>query len=75
MAITTSPVLAIPNYTGDWLARTDASTRALAGVPTHRDGEGGEPTIAYWSRKLIDVETRYQAYNRELLAVRDAIKY
>lgn len=34
-----------------------------------------ERTIAYYSRKLSGPETRYSAYDRELLAIRDALRH
>jgi hypothetical protein len=75
--ICTAPVLAIPTAKGDWILRTDASKEALGGVLIQRQtddsGVAEERTIAFWSRKLTPTESRYPAYDRELLAIREAI--
>lgn len=75
--LASSPVLALPAENGDWIIRSDASKEALGAVLIQRQySEGAEPeerVLAYWSRKLTGAETRYPTYDRELLAIREAI--
>src|SRR6266480_230516 len=71
-------ILALPTTTGSWILRTDASKRAIGAVllQLQNDPLSGKPVekvIAYYSRKLKDPETRYPTYDRELLAIRDAV--
>jgi hypothetical protein len=47
---------------------TDASIIAVGGVLMQDDGQGERP-IAYESRKLNDVESRYPVHEQELLAI------
>jgi hypothetical protein len=73
-----APILTLPTTSGSWILRTDASKRAIGAVllQLQDDPNSGRPiekVIAYYSRKLKDPETRYPTYDRELLAIRDAI--
>jgi hypothetical protein len=82
-AIIARPALALPRAGCQYLVRTDASDFAIGGTlrqfqPEDDDDSAGrmrERIIAYFSRKLLDAETRYSTYDKELLAVRDAITY
>lgn len=74
--LASAPVLAIAIAEGDWIIRSDASKEALGAVliQTQSVGESvKERVIGYWSRKLTGTETRYPAYDRELLAIRDSM--
>lgn len=66
--ITEAPVLTLP--VGDEMLslRTDASVFAMGGVLMQ-----GDKVVGYFSRKMKDVETRYPTYDRELLAIKEAI--
>jgi hypothetical protein len=81
-AIIARPALALPRAGCQYLVRTDASDFAIGGTlrqfqPEDDDddpaGRMRERIIAYFSRKLLDAETRYSTYDKELLAIRDAI--
>lgn len=79
-AVTSAPVLALPTPEGEWMVQTDASTKALGAILAQRQrvkdtGEVTERTIAFWSRKLTETEGRYPVYDRELLAIRDALNH
>lgn len=64
--------MAIPTKEGKYVLRTDASKRAMgAGLFQLQDGE--ERLIGHFSHKLRSAETRYPTYNRELLAMKQAI--
>ena len=67
-ALSTSPVLQMPNFDKEFVVNTDASGDAIGAVLQQDFGNGLQP-IAYESRKLTDVERRFSAYERELLAV------
>uniref|UniRef100_A0A1S4BZT8 Reverse transcriptase n=1 Tax=Nicotiana tabacum TaxID=4097 RepID=A0A1S4BZT8_TOBAC len=64
MAMSSSPVLALPDLAKPFKVQTDASEYALGGVLLQE----GHP-VAYESRKLKDAERRYAAHEKELLAV------
>jgi hypothetical protein len=80
-AIIARPALALPKAGCQYLVRTDASDFAIGGtlrqLQDDPDGKGRmcERILAYFSRKLLDAETRYSTYDKELLAVRDAITH
>ena len=63
-AMMEDPVLALPDLTLPFEVQTDASNVALGGVLLQE----GHP-VAYESRKLGDVEQRYTAQEKEMLAV------
>lgn len=48
------------------MVKTDSLSR--------KERERSENTIAFWNRKLSEMEVRYPAYDREL-AMRDAVEY
>jgi len=71
-ALTSTPVLATLDPEADFILRTDASDTAIGGVLAQMqlfEGKMVERPLGYFSRKLHTVETRYPAYNRELLAI------
>jgi transposase InsO family protein len=71
-ALTSAPVLATMDPDADFILRTDASDTAIGGVLAQRqlfEGKMVERPLGYFSRKLHAVESRYPAYDRELLAI------
>jgi len=71
-ALTSAPVLATLDPEADFILRTDASDTAIGGVLAQKqlfEGKMVERPLGYFSRKLHAVETRYPAYDRELLAI------
>jgi RNase H-like domain found in reverse transcriptase/Reverse transcriptase (RNA-dependent DNA polymerase)/Integrase zinc binding domain/Chromo (CHRromatin Organisation MOdifier) domain len=52
---------------------TDASGFALGAILLQPNEEGHWLPVAYWSRKMIDAETRYHTHDQELLAIVEAI--
>jgi len=71
-ALISAPVLATLDPEGDFILRTDASDTAIGGVLAQKqlfEGRLVERPLRYFSRKLHKVESRYPAYDRELLAI------
>jgi hypothetical protein len=73
-ALTTSPVLAYPNFGEPFTISTDASNFAIGAVLSQEIG-GVERPIAYASRQLNTPEVNYSTTEKELLAVVWAIGY
>ena len=68
-------VLLIPKSGRDaeFIVATDASKVGIAAVLLQEDSEGHLRPCAYWARKLKDAETRYIAYDKEALAIVEAV--
>jgi hypothetical protein len=74
--VTHAPVLAIPTQDGEYIVRTDASQNAVGAVLMQKqqvDGKEVERTIAFYSRQLTPAQRNYGAYDRELLAIEEAV--
>ena len=77
-ALSTSPVLATLAPNEDFILRTDASQTAIGGVLAQKQewkGKIVERPLGFFSRKLRSVESRYPAYDRELLAIHDSLAH
>jgi hypothetical protein len=75
-AFTTAPVLAHFDPEKRTRVETDASTFAIAAILSQLNEESGAwHPIAFWSRKLISAETRYETHDQELLAIVAAFKH
>ena len=74
LAMTISPILAMPNDDDDFVLDTDASDLAIGAVLSQKQ-EGVEKVIAYASRSLDRREQNYCVTRRELLAVVHFLKY
>jgi hypothetical protein len=57
----------------EFVVATDASKVGIVGVLLQEDTSGSLRPRAYWARKLTNCETRYSAYDREALAVVEAV--
>jgi hypothetical protein len=80
--LTSEPCLALPEAgNSEFLVRTDASDFGIGATlrqlqQTDDDGQSfEEKVLAYFSRKLHGAEQRYSTYDKELLAIRDALKH
>ena len=72
-AMTSAPVLAIPDPEKPYRVFTDSSAFGTGGVLLQDHGKGWQP-CAYLSHKLTDAETRYKVHEQELLGVIHALK-
>ena len=70
-----APILLIPQvgHEAEFGVATEASKISIVGVLLQEDTSRSLRPIAYRSRKLNDCETSYSAYDREALAVVEAI--
>ena len=68
MALVTSPVLAMPNNTDEFILDTDASLYAI-GVVLSQIQNGQEHVIAYASKRLRRAEANYCTTRSELLSI------
>ena len=65
----------IPKYGQDaeFIVATNGIKVGITGELLEEDSEGHLRPCAYWARKLKDVETRYNAYDKEALAIMEAV--
>ena len=68
LALTTAPVLRLPDFSRQFVVTTDASDAAVGAILEQDFGNGLQP-VAFASRKLNGAEMRYSAYERELLGI------
>ena len=67
--LVSSPILAFPDYSREFILDTDASDIGLGAVLSQIQDDGTERVVAYASRVLTKPERRYCVTRRELLAV------
>jgi hypothetical protein len=72
--LTSSPVLAYPDSSKEYILHCDASGEALGAVLSQTTDKREHP-VAYASRALSDVERRYTVSEREALAIVWALDY
>jgi hypothetical protein len=71
-AFTTAPMLRHFDPARRILVETDASGFAIAGILSQLFGEGADARwhpVAFYSKKLTDIESRYETHDSELLAI------
>ena len=68
-----APILIHPNLTEEFILTTDALDKCLGAVSAQSTERKHNP-ISYWSRVLNPTEQKYSTYEREVLAIHDAIK-
>ena len=70
--ITSQPVLALPKREGKFRVETDTSGHAIGGVLS-QEQEGKWKPIAFLSRTMQPAERNYKIYDKELLAIVEAL--
>jgi len=70
--ITSQPVLALPKREGKFRVETDTSGHAIGGVLS-QEQEGKWKPIAFLSRMMQPAERNYEIYDKELLAIVEAL--
>ena len=73
-ALTSAPILAMPDDESTFILDTDASHSAIGAVLSQNQ-QGVERVVAYASRKMSKAECNYSATRKELLAVVSFVKY
>ena len=73
--LTTSPILAFPNFSKGFLLATDASGIGLGAVLSQVQEDGSTQPIAYASRTLQKHDCNYGATELEVLGVVWAVKH
>ncbi|GFO12743.1 Zinc finger protein [Plakobranchus ocellatus] len=68
VAVTSKPVLQLPDVNKKFVLRTDASDRGL-GAALMQENEGTPFPVAYASKKLTDRERKYSVTERKALAI------
>ena len=73
--LVSAPVLLIPEcgHESTFVVATDASDVGLGAVLLQEDHAGDLRPCAYYARKLNDAERKYSAYDKEALAVVEAV--
>jgi transposase InsO family protein len=75
-AFQSAPILAHFDPTRRIRVETDASKYAIAAILSQlQEGDGHWHPVAFWSRKLIPAETRYETHDQELLAIVQAFRH
>ena len=72
-ALTNAPVLVQPDPSKPYTIETDASDFAV-GYSLLQENEGQMHPIAFEGRKLQGAELRYPVHEKELLAIKEALK-
>ena len=70
--ITSQLVLSLPRREGKFKVETDASEHAIGGVLSQEQDEKWKP-IAFLSRTMQPAEQNYEIYDKELLAIVEAL--
>lgn len=73
-SLTSTPILAFPDYKKPFHLATDASNTGLGAVLSQVDDNGKERVIYYASRTLNQAEKNYSTIERELLAIVFAVE-
>lgn len=73
-SLSQATLLAHPDYSAELAIFTDASDSAIGAVLQQKKDDNWQP-LAFYSHKLSASQKKYSPYDRELLAVYEAVKY
>ncbi|KAG7310988.1 hypothetical protein JYU34_003841 [Plutella xylostella] len=73
-SLSKATLLSHPDYKAPLSIQTDASDVAIGGVLQQKKGDTWHP-LAFFSRKLSPSQRKYSPYDRELLAIYEAIRH
>ena len=68
------PILQHPNYKIPFILKTDASKYAIGAV-LEQESQGQIRPISFFSRGMKDAETNYKIFDKEMLAVIEALEH
>ena len=70
-----APELLIPKsgWDAEFIVAKSESKVGIAGILLQEDSDGHLRPCAYWARKLKDAEARYNIYDKEALAIVEAV--
>ena len=68
-----APILAFPDFGKPFLLETDASSKGLGAVLSHKQSDGQYHPIAYASCIMTEMEWRYHSNKQEFLALKWAV--
>jgi len=74
-ALTTAPVLLLPNYGKPFTLIIDASDYATGAILEQEDAIGCLHPVAYFSKSLQPAERNYEIHDKELLAIIHSLKH
>ena len=74
-ALTSSPVLLLPDYGRPFTLYTDASDYATSAILEQDDALGRSHPVAYYSKSLQPAERNYEIHDKELLAIIHGLKH
>ena len=74
-ALTSAPVLILPDYDKPFTLITDASDYATGSILEQDDALGRSHPVAFYSKSLQPTEWNYEIHNKELLAIIHALKH
>jgi len=74
-ALTSAPVLILPDYEKPFTLITNASDYATGSILEQEDALGCSHPVAYFSKSLQPTERNYEIHNKELLAIIHSLKH
>jgi len=74
-ALTSAPVLILPDYEKLFTLITDASDYMTGSILEQEDAFGQSHPVAYFSKSLQPAEHNYEIHNKELLAIIHSLKH
>ena len=74
-ALTSAPVLVLPDYDKPFILITDASDYATGSILEQDDTLGQSHPMAFYSKSLQPAERNYEIHDKELLAIVHTLKH